>query len=124
MVAGEKDLPERAEPVQRQFDSKGRLWVAVGRSCPHWKPTEEMNDKLLILEDTKGTGKADKCTVFADHLNCPTGFEFYNGGVLFPPAPYPLFLQQTPSDTKPTTPPPTLPPPHSPAPHPPPLPSL
>ncbi len=34
-----------------------------GRRYPHWKPTEPMNDKLLILEDTNGDGKADKCTV-------------------------------------------------------------
>ena len=40
-----------------------------------------MNDKLLILEDTNGDGKADKCTVFADDLHNPTGFEFWNGGV-------------------------------------------
>ena len=51
-------------------------------SYPHWKPKEEMNDKLLILEDTNGDGKADKCTVFADNLHNPTGFEFWNGGVL------------------------------------------
>ena len=40
-----------------------------------------MDDKLLILEDTNGDGKADKRTVFAGDLNNPTGFEFYNGGV-------------------------------------------
>ncbi len=32
-----------------------------GRRYPHWKPTEPMNDKLLILEDTNGDGRADKC---------------------------------------------------------------
>ena len=81
LFASEKEFPELAKPVQMAFDAKGRLWVAAFPTYPHWKPKEEMNDKLLILEDTKGTGKADKCTVFADHLNCPTGFEFYNGGV-------------------------------------------
>ena len=40
-----------------------------------------MDDKLLILEDTNGDGRADKRTVFAGDLNNPTGFEFYNGGV-------------------------------------------
>ena len=48
-----------------------------------------MNDKILILEDTDGDGKADKCTVFADDLHCPTGFEFCNGGVLVAQAPGP-----------------------------------
>src|SRR5207249_4858527 len=69
-------------------------------SYPHWKPKEEMNDKILILEDTKGTGRADKCTVFADHLHCPTGFEFYNGGVLVAEAPDLMFLKDTDGDGK------------------------
>jgi putative heme-binding domain-containing protein len=95
LFASEKEFPELAKPVQMAFDTKGRLWVAVWPSYPHWKPGEPMNDKLLILEDTKGTGKADKCTVFADHLNCPTGFEFYNGGVLVAQAPDVIFLKDT-----------------------------
>ena len=77
------------------WDTKGRLWVAVWPTYPHWKPGDPMDDKLLIFEDTKGTGKADKCTVFADHLHCPTGFEFYNGGVLVAQAPDLMFLKDT-----------------------------
>jgi putative heme-binding domain-containing protein len=95
LFASEKEYPELAKPVQMAFDTKGRLWVAAWPSYPHWKPKEEMNDKLLILEDTKGAGKADKCTVFADHLHCPTGFEFYNNGVLLAQAPGLLFLKDT-----------------------------
>jgi putative heme-binding domain-containing protein len=95
LFTSEKEWPELAKPVQMQFDPQGRLWVAVWPSYPHWKPTEEMNDKILIFEDTRGTGKADKMTVFADHLNCPTGFEFYNGGVLVAQAPDLLFLKDT-----------------------------
>jgi putative heme-binding domain-containing protein len=96
LFASEKDFPELLQkPVQMQFDPQGRLWVAVWPSYPHWKPGEEMNDKILVFEDTKGTGKADKVTVFADHLNCPTGFEFYNGGVLVAQAPDLIYLKDT-----------------------------
>jgi putative heme-binding domain-containing protein len=100
LFASEKEFPELAKPVQMAFDAKGRLWVAVWPSYPHWKPKDEMNDKLLVLEDTDGDGKADKCTVFADHLHCPTGFEFYNGGVLVAQAPDLLYLKDTDGDGK------------------------
>ena len=95
LFASEKEYPDLAKPVQMAWDTHGRLWVAVWPSYPHWKPKDEMNDKLLVLEDTDGDGKADKCTVFADHLHCPTGFEFYNGGVLVAQAPDLVFLQDT-----------------------------
>jgi putative heme-binding domain-containing protein len=100
LFASEKAFPELVNPVQMEFDARGRLWVAVWPTYPHWKPKEEMNDKIIILEDTKGTGKADKMTVFADHLHCPTGFTFYNGGVLVAQAPDLMFLKDTTGEGK------------------------
>jgi putative heme-binding domain-containing protein len=100
LFADENMFPELVNPVQMAWDARGRLWVAVWPTYPHWKPKEEMNDKILILEDTDGDGKADKCTVFADRLHCPTGFEFYGGGVLVAQAPDLLFLQDTDGDGK------------------------
>ncbi len=95
LFASEKDWPELTNPVQMAWDTKGRLWVAVWHSYPHWKPKDKMDDKLLIFEDTKGTGKADKMTVFADNLHCPTGFEFWNGGVILAQVPDIVFLKDT-----------------------------
>ncbi|OWK43163.1 PVC-type heme-binding CxxCH protein [Fimbriiglobus ruber] len=100
LFADEKMFPALQKPVQMAWDAKGRLWVAVWPSYPHWKPKEEMNDKLLIFEDTDGDGKADKMTVFADKLHNPTGFEFYNGGVLIAQAPDLMFLKDTDGDDK------------------------
>ena len=74
--------------------------MAVWPTYPHWKPGEQRDDKILILEDTKGTGKADKCTVFADKLHCPTGFEFYDGGVLVAQVPDLWYLKDTTGDGK------------------------
>jgi putative heme-binding domain-containing protein len=100
LFADEKMFPELAKPVQMAWDTKGRLWVAVWPSYPHWKPGEPYNDKLLIFEDTDGDGKADKMTVFADGLQNPTGFEFYNGGVIVAQAPDLIFLKDTNGDDK------------------------
>jgi putative heme-binding domain-containing protein len=100
LFASEQEFPELAKPVQMSFDSKGRLWVACWPTYPHWKPKEEMNDKLLIFEDTDGDGKADKKIVFAGGLHCPTGFEFANGGVLLAQAPDLMFLKDTDGDDR------------------------
>jgi glucose/arabinose dehydrogenase/lysophospholipase L1-like esterase len=100
LFASEKEFPELAKPVQMAWDTQGRLWVAAWPSYPHWKPKDEMNDKLLVFEDTDGDGKADKCTAFAEHLHCPTGFEFYNGGVLVAQAPDLMFMKDTNGDGK------------------------
>lgn len=98
LFASEEQFPELQNPVQAAVDTKGRLWVAAWPSYPHWRPTDEMNDKLLIFEDTDGDGRADKCKVFADGLHNPTGFEFYNGGVYVAQVPDIWFLKDTDGD--------------------------
>eukprot|EP00913_Durusdinium_trenchii_P023386 g21964.t1 len=100
LFASEEMFPELVSPVQMSFDTQGRLWVAVWPSYPHWTPKDKMDDKLLVLEDTDGDGKADKCTTFAGGLHNPTGFEFWNGGVLVAMTPDLLFLKDTDGDGK------------------------
>lgn len=82
LFASEEDFPDLANPVQIAFDSKGRLWVATMPSYPHWKAGDgRPNDKVIILEDIDGDGKADTQTVFADSLHLPTGIAFTPDGV-------------------------------------------
>ena len=100
VFASEEQFPELVNPVQMSFDTKGRLWVAVWKSYPQWQPKTPMDDKLLILEDTNGDGRADKRTVFAGDLANPTGFEFWNGGVIVADQPNLLFLKDTNGDDR------------------------
>ncbi|MBI3862782.1 MAG: HEAT repeat domain-containing protein [Planctomycetia bacterium] len=100
LFASEEQFPELVNPVQMAFDGKGRLWVAAWHTYPHWKPTEPMDDKLLILEDTNGDGRADVCKTFAGDIHNPTGFEFWNGGVIVAQGPDLLFLRDTNGDDK------------------------
>ncbi|MBO0323679.1 HEAT repeat domain-containing protein [Muricauda sp. CAU 1633] len=82
LFASEEDFPDLANPAQLSFDNKGRLWVAVMPTYPHYKPGDpKPNDKLLILEDTDGDHKADKQTIFAEGLHIPAGFELAPEGV-------------------------------------------
>ncbi len=100
LFADESMFPELVNPVQMAFDTKGRLWVATWRTYPHWKPTEPMNDRLLIFEDTNHDGRADVCKSFADDLHNPTGFEFWNKGVLVAQGPDILYLSDLDGDDK------------------------
>lgn len=100
LFADEKQFPALANPVQMAWDTRGRLWVAAWPTYPHWEPGQPINDKLLILEDTDGDGKADECKVFAEDLHNPTGFEFWNGGVIVANCPDLLFLKDTDGDDK------------------------
>ncbi|MGB0600208.1 MAG: PVC-type heme-binding CxxCH protein [Rubripirellula sp.] len=69
-----------ANPVCMSWDPAGRLWVLCTWAYPQMKPADKPDDKLLILTDTNGDGRADKTTVFADGLNMPTGFALGHGG--------------------------------------------
>ncbi|MCA9062141.1 MAG: HEAT repeat domain-containing protein [Planctomycetaceae bacterium] len=100
LFASEEQFPELVNPVQSAVDSDGRLWVAAWPTYPHWNPLEPMNDKLLILPDDDGDGRADRCITFADGLHNPTGFEFWNGGVLVAMAPDIFFLKDTDGDDR------------------------
>ncbi len=100
LFASEREFPELAKAVQMAWDTKGRLWVAVWPNYPERTPTSTKGDSLIILEDTNGDGKADKCTHFLDDLNCPTGFQFFKDGVLIMQAPDLWFVRDTNGDDK------------------------
>ena len=101
LFASEREFPELVNPSQIAFDDQGRLWVACMENYPQWLPgASKPNDRLLILEDTDGDGRADDCTVFYDELIAPTGFEFYDGGVLVVDQPRILHLKDTDGDDK------------------------
>src|SRR4051812_9485924 len=67
--------PLLAKPVQMSFDPAGRLWVACSDTYPQIKPGQKADDKVVVLEDRDGDGRADRTTVFADGLLIPSGLE-------------------------------------------------
>ena len=99
LFASEKDFPIE-KPVAMNFDARGRLWVATMPTYPQYYPGIPVHDRIVILEDTDGDGKADKHTVFADDLYLPLGFEFGDGGVYVSQEPDIVFLKDTDGDDK------------------------
>jgi putative membrane-bound dehydrogenase-like protein len=97
LFADEARFPQVANPVQMQFDTKGRLWAAVWPGYPSWEPGKPMIDALVILHDDNNDGVADRVTEFAKVQN-PLGFEFWNGGVIVTCQSELLFLKDTNGD--------------------------
>ncbi|HEX4590263.1 MAG TPA: PVC-type heme-binding CxxCH protein, partial [Gemmataceae bacterium] len=87
------------KPIAMTWDERGRCWVAVTVDYPNdLQPEGNGHDKILILEDTRGTGRADKVTVFADKLSIPTSLTMARGGVIVTQPPHTLFLRSTRGD--------------------------
>lgn len=98
LVADETTVPGLINPVQLGFDAAGRLWVAVWPTYPSPRPGDKQADSLLVLDLDPATGKPSRVTTFLDGLNCPTGFQFYKGGVLLMQAPYLWHVRDTDGD--------------------------
>ena len=92
--------PQIVNPMAMCWDEKGRLYVIETEDYPNEVRTEGGNDRIKILEDTDGDGKADKVTVFAEGLNIPTSIMAMNGGILISMAPDFVFLKDTDGDDK------------------------
>ena len=93
--------PEVVNPVAMTWDERGRLWVVELYEYPKGaKKGEKGRDRIKILEDVDGDGKADKVTVFADGFSLATGIALGNGGVYLGAAPNLYFLEDTNGDDK------------------------
>ena len=99
-IADETTVPELINPVQMNFDTKGRLWLSVWPNYPETTPTTKNFDKLLVLDLDPKTGKVAKSHVFLDGLNCPTGFQFYKDGVILIQSPDMWYVRDTDGDGK------------------------
>src|SRR5207302_6462773 len=74
--------PDVINPVAMTWDERGRLWVLELYEYPLGAPKgQKPRDRVKILEDTDGDGRADKVTIFVDGLNLATGLQLGNGGV-------------------------------------------
>lgn len=106
--------PAVRQPLSISFDDRGRMWVIQYLQYPHpagLKPVEVDQylrtkydrvpdppphgtpgaDRITILEDIDGDGRADRSKDFVAGLNLATGMALGHGGVFVANAPYLLF---------------------------------
>lgn len=102
--------PDVINPIAFTIDEKGRLWVLECYEYPQRTPPGKApRDRIVILEDTNGDGRADKRTVFAEGKDFPvpkeraerglgafdlaSGIEVGHGGVFVGAPPYLWFIE-------------------------------
>lgn len=91
--------PDVVNPVAMTWDDRGRLWVVELIDYPYTvKEGAKSLDRVKVLEDTDGDGRADKVTVFARGFNLATAVQVGNGGVYVGQAPHLYFLKDTDGD--------------------------
>jgi len=89
--------PDLVNPVAMAFDERGRVWVAESLEYPR-RDAGPGRDRIKVLTDTDGDGRADRATTFLDGLNIPSGIAVGHGGAWVAAAPDLLFVQDTDGD--------------------------
>ncbi len=128
LFAGEPDV---LQPLAMNWDDRGRMWVIEYLQYPHPAGLKALEwdryfrtkydrvpeppphgprgaDRIKILEDSDGDGRADKVKVFAEGLNLATGVAVGHGGVYVCQTPYLLFYPDRDADDVPDGPPEVL----------------
>ncbi|MCS6976625.1 MAG: c-type cytochrome [Gemmatales bacterium] len=102
--------PDVINPIAFTLDEKGRVWVVECYEYPlRTPPGKAPRDRIIILEDTDGDGRADKRTVFAEGKDFPvpkeraekglgafdlaSGIEVGHGGVFVGAPPYLWYIE-------------------------------
>ena len=106
------------KPIAVQWDERGRLWVAETPEYPNgrrpltaesWREggvlvpgsyDRPAQDKISVLVDTDGDGKADQKQLFHEGLELITGFCHYKDGVIVVCQPNIVWLRDTNGDGK------------------------
>jgi putative membrane-bound dehydrogenase-like protein len=85
--------PMLKNPTNIDVDERGRVWVTEAynyRPANTGNPTNPLGDRIMILEDTNGDGKADTAKLFyqGPELNAPLGICVLGNKVIVSQSPY------------------------------------
>jgi putative membrane-bound dehydrogenase-like protein len=91
------------KPLAFTFDRDGRLFVAESVDYPNdlVEPGEGTGrDRIVLVTDTDGDGRADRRDLFTEQLSVPTSMLAHARGLIVAQAPHMLFLADTDGDGK------------------------
>lgn len=99
--------PDVQNPIAMAWDDVGRMWVAENYTYSDRTQRFDlsMRDRVTILHDTNGDGKADSRKVFTDNVQMLTSVELGRGGVWLMCPPQLLFVPDADGDDVPDGPP-------------------
>ena len=96
LVAAE---PQVMDPIDVAWGADGRMWVVEMADYPlGMDGKDKPGGRIRFLESTRGDGRYDRMTLFADGLNYPTSVMPWRNGVLVTAIPDVLFLEDTNGD--------------------------
>ena len=86
--------PDVQNPVAMAWDARGRMWVAENYTYAERSKRFDLSlrDRVVVLEDRDGDGKAETRHVFTDDVQMLTGIEVGRGGVWLMCPPQVLFI--------------------------------
>ena len=81
--------PRIRNPTNLDFDADGRVWVAEGVNYRGHYNREPLGDRIVILEDSDGDGRADRDSVFVQEpgLRAPMGIAVIDNRIVVSMAP-------------------------------------
>jgi putative membrane-bound dehydrogenase-like protein len=97
--------PMVRNPAAMDIDHRGRVWITEGANYRLWQPWGKLRpdgDRIVILEDTTGDGKADKETTFyqGNDVNTALGIVVLGNRVIVSCSPNILILTDTNGDDR------------------------
>lgn len=94
--------PALYNPTNLDIDHRGRVWVTEGVNYRRRADRQPAGDRIVILEDTNGDGKADSSKVFWQdpELVAPLGIAVFDNVVIVSQPPHLLKLTDVNRDSK------------------------
>ena len=94
--------PMVQNPTAMDIDSRGRVWITEAANYRKYAspPIRPEGDRIMVLEDTKGDGEADKATVFYQDpsINSALGIAVLGKDVIVSVSPNVFILRDTDGD--------------------------